>query len=130
MKLLNLIAAASLLVACSAPSSPAGQAHTTATAASPRPTVAVLGTKLTATPRPIPKVISTPRPTHTVVKPAVPHTATKASKAPPGTCVVGQPCSLTGLHWTKTVGCTKAWLANQRRTNPAAQCPPGWPLIP
>ncbi len=35
---------------------------------------------------------------------------------PPGVCIVGKPCSLKGLVWHKTVGCTKAWLKNMHRT--------------
>ena len=89
------------------------------------PVVAVLGVKYarlvpkpTATPKPNPK----PKPRVSV---PVSHPKPKAS----GGCVVGQPCSLAHVTWTKTVGCTKAWLSNQRKTNPAAQCPPGWPYL-
>jgi hypothetical protein len=92
--------------------------------AAPTPSVAVLGTKLTAKPKPVVKTKPKPR-----LAPAKAWTAPKKKKATPGVCYVGKPCNLTGLHWTKTVGCTKAWLAAQRRFNPAAQCPPGWPYL-
>lgn len=47
----------------------------------------------------------------------------------PADCIVGHPCALKGLVWTRTIGCTKVWLTNQRRLNPAAQCPPGYPYL-
>ena len=63
-----------------------------------------------------------------------PRVSVRASTAAPRkratACVVGQPCNLAGVRWSKTVGCTRTWLQNQRRTDPRAQCPPGWPLLP
>lgn len=80
-----------------------------------RPVVAVLGVKYR---QPVPK----PKPKASV---PVSHPKPRTN----GGCVVGQPCSLAHVTWTKTVGCTKTWLHNQRKTNPAAQCPPGWPYL-
>jgi hypothetical protein len=95
----------------------------------PSPSVSVLGVKLTASPRPkppnAPKATPKPRITQSPAK-----VAPVSGKAPSGSCYVGKPCALTGLTWKRTIGCTTAWLKNQRLTNPAAQCPPGWPPIP
>ena len=85
------------------------------------PVVAVLGVKYT---RPVPKTTARPKPkANASVRVAHPKPNVK------GGCEAGQPCSLAHVTWTKTVGCTKVWLSNQRRTNPAAQCPPGWPYL-
>ena len=92
----------------------------------------VLGVKLAhppTKPAPKPAVRTTHKPTHTTTrKPAV-HTTARTKTATAG-CVVGTPCRLTITRWTRTVGCTRAWLQAQRRTNPDARCPPGWPLLP
>ncbi len=69
------------------------------------------------------------KPTHTATHKPSTRTSTRARSANAG-CVVGSPCRLTSTRWTRTVGCTRAWLRAQRRTNPDAQCPPGRPLLP
>jgi hypothetical protein len=95
---------------------------------SPSPTLSVLGEKLAA---PTPEVRHAPTMSPTVPKavqlaprpkPVVHYVKPKPQ---PGTCTVGQPCSLTGLAWHKTVGCTLAW-----RKATGRPCPPGWPPIP
>jgi len=128
---LYLIAAASLLTACSVTPSQAGQAPRTSAVALPRPSVEVLGTKLTSapTPRPAPKISAMAKPSHKTVEPTATHTVAATRKAKPkpatATCIAGKPCSLTGLKWTKTYGCT---LAGRKATG--LPCPPGWPPIP
>lgn len=121
-------AAALLLVAgCSAARPAAGPeevaktvvAHAVPGAVGARPVVAVLGVKYA---RPVPKPTATPR---TKASMPVPHPKPTVK----GGCEVGQPCNLAHVTWTKAVGCTKIWLSNQRRTDPAAQCPPGWPYL-
>ncbi len=120
-----LFLAAVLLAGCSVPATRAAApapATAAATAPSPSPSVSVLGVKL-AQPTPKPKPKPVVRASHTP-RPVIAH-----PKPKPGGCVVGQPCSLSHVTWTKTIGCTKTWLANQRRTNPLAECPPGWPYL-
>ncbi len=132
---LYLLAGALVLTACSVPAatsgpstSPAGRPlPAVAVPAAATPSVAVLGVKL-ARPTSLPKPTAHEKPT--VHRAAGPRPSTVKQKQAAGTCVVGKPCSIAGVKWTKTVGCTREWLAAQRRTNPDAQCPPGWPPIP
>ena len=128
-----LLAGVLVLTACSVSATTTGPqvpptdrpVPTAAVSVTPSPSVSVLGVKLTASPRPKPPTAA-PRP-RTTQSPA--KVAPRTVKSPPGSCYVGKPCSLTGLTWKRTIGCTTAWLKNQRLTNPAAQCPPGWPPI-
>lgn len=126
-----LAVCALLLSACAIPASdqarpapaPAGASDSARpVGANPRPSVAVLGVKLAHPSRPpSTRQVSTPR--------AVPRTtqspAARTKTTGKGTCVVGQPCTLPGLTWTKTYGCTATW-----RKATGLQCPPGWPALP
>jgi hypothetical protein len=89
---------------------------------SARPTVAVLGLKLAK---------PSARPTATTRTPAPRTTAPAPQRSAPrkatggSSCVVGKPCTLAGLTWTKSYGCTAAW-----RRATGQQCPPGWQPLP
>jgi hypothetical protein len=83
------------------------------TASTPSAQVAVLGVKIARTP--VPTAVA--HPSRRPVPPPV--RTTPRPSAHPTACVVDQPCDLSHATWTRTLGCTKAWLAAMR----LATCP-------
>ena len=131
MKPWGVLLAAGVLAACSAPVINAVPTHSASgIVAAPTPSVSVLAVK-SAKPTTKPSPAAKPKPPVSL-RPA--YTPPVHHYTPPTTtgvvCYVGKPCDLSKLTWTKTVGCTRSWLANQRLLDPDATCPPGWPYIP
>jgi len=93
-----------------------------ATRASARPSVAVLGVKLA---KPAVRPGATARTRAPARASVAPKPAAKRTVAGSASCVVGEPCTLTGITWTKTYGCTAAW-----RRATGRECPPGWQPLP